>query len=277
MKSKKHLYLLFSLMIIIVFGIISTRQPLTIRCYQVKSGKITKEIRLALITDYHSTSYGENQSELAEAIQNQNPDVVLMAGDIADDVVPHGSTKQLLKAIGKEYPCYYVSGNHEYWTDDIENVKEMIRSYGVTVLEGTTAELAAKQQRFMISGIDDADIDFYSGDRQEWKKQLEKCNQEKDDALFTILLSHRPERVEEYKSCNFDLILCGHAHGGQVRIPGVLNGLFAPNQGFFPKYAGGEYKIGHSIMIVSRGLVRNKIPRVFNPPELVIIEIKPLS
>jgi len=95
------------------------------------------------------------------------------------------------------------------------------------------------------------------------------------DDVYSILLSHRPERVEAYHSSGFDLVVAGHAHGGQVRIPGILNGLYAPNQGFYPKYADGRYALGETLMIVGRGLSRSGLPRVFNPPELVIIDVEP--
>ena len=75
--------------------------------------------------------------------------------------------------------------------------------------------------------------------------------------------------------CDFDLVLCGHAHGGQVRIPGLVNGLYAPGQGIFPKYAGGAYKLDKGSMIVSRGLAKSNLPRVFNRPELVVITLEP--
>lgn len=92
---------------------------------------------------------------------------------------------------------------------------------------------------------------------------------------FKILLAHRPELIEIYKKSHFDLVLSGHAHGGQVRIPFILNGLFAPDQGWFPEYVGGVYKHDSLTHIVSRGVSYNPLlPRIFNPPEVVVIEIK---
>ena len=90
-------------------------------------------------------------------------------------------------------------------------------------------------------------------------------------------MSHRPDLADLYSGRGFDLVVCGHAHGGQVRIPGILNGLYAPNQGMFPKYAGGHYRLadGKTEMIVSRGLCKNSLPRIFNPPEVVVIDILP--
>ena len=106
--------------------------------------------------------------------------------------------------------------------------------------------------------------------------QLNKISEKLDKNSYKILLTHRPEKFEEYTQYDFDLILSGHAHGGQWRIPGILNGLYAPNQGLFPKYAGGYYEIDDKKMIVSRGLAREStlIPRFYNRPELVIIKLQ---
>ena len=93
---------------------------------------------------------------------------------------------------------------------------------------------------------------------------------------YTILLSHRPELTKEYTALAFDAVVCGHAHGGQWRLPGLINGVYAPHQGIFPKFAGGLYDLGTTTLIVSRGLARETtlVPRIFNRPELVIMEIQ---
>ena len=106
--------------------------------------------------------------------------------------------------------------------------------------------------------------------------QLQTVSTASNNGHYTILLSHRPEMVDEYSRYSFDLVLSGHAHGGQFRIPYIINGVYAPHQGFFPKYASGMYYIGNTTMIVSRGLDKEaiKLPRMFNRPELAIIDLK---
>ncbi|MDE5792514.1 MAG: metallophosphoesterase, partial [Oscillospiraceae bacterium] len=101
----------------------------------------------------------------------------------------------------------------------------------------------------------------------------------KNNNNYKILLSHRPELFEDYVTANFDLVLAGHAHGGQWRIPVILNGLYAPDQGLFPKFAGGFYQKENTTMIVSRGLAREstRIPRIYNQPELVVIDLESLD
>ncbi|MEG2857947.1 MAG: metallophosphoesterase, partial [Clostridia bacterium] len=142
---------------------------------------------------------------------------------------------------------------------------------GVIVLEGDCKTLKIGTQYINICGVDDP---TYIG-KYATVEQIKTVDAAADNKLFTILLSHRPELFDEYAKCDFDLVLSGHAHGGQWRIPGILNGLYAPGQGLFPKHAGGQYAMGDNLMIVSRGLARggNVIPRIFNRPELVIIDL----
>ena len=260
--------------------LIAFQQSLTLRTYKIHTDKLDQKIRLMIITDLHSTIYGKEQASLINKIDENQPDVILLVGDIADDEVSHEGTKLLLSDIGSRYPCYYVSGNHEIWSGESDAIKSMIRSYGVTVLEGESNLLTVNGQLLQIHGVDDPDRFVNYGTYgqivpSDWAEQFNTCQVMTEDTVYDILLSHRPELTDFYADSGFDLVLSGHAHGGQVRIPGILNGLYAPNQGLFPKYAGGLYELGTTSMVVSRGLCKNNLPRIFNPPELVIVDLLP--
>ena len=123
-----------------------------------------------------------------------------------------------------------------------------------------------------LCGVDDPDVG-----EQAWAAQLEKASAQRPEGVVSLLLSHRPERIETYLSYGFDVILAGHAHGGQWRLPGLINGLAAPNQGLFPRYAGGRYDLEGTVLVVSRGLAREttRLPRIFNRPELVLLDLVP--
>ena len=158
----------------------------------------------------------------------------------------------------------------------------MISGCGVTVLEGEAAPLVINGQELCIAGVDDPE--FWGGYfayggydvPAEWLTQLKACGEAAaKSGAYSVLLSHRPELVDIYRGSGFDLVVSGHAHGGQVRIPGLVNGLFAPCQGWFPQYTGGAYALGSTTLVVSRGLCRNELPRVFNRPELVIVILSP--
>lgn len=259
---------------------------LAVRHYTEISSKVTKPVRLALLTDLHNTLYGKKQRGLLKAIRTAHPDALLFTGDMSDGQMNLEHARLLFFLIGKQLPCYYVSGNHEFWAGSGAATKKIISSYGITVLEGESCLFRANGQTIRICGVDDP-ARFRQGrywrpeQLEGWKKQLSACRASLDQIHYSVLLSHRPELTEYYAhfpsdaASGFDLVLTGHAHGGQVRIPGFANGLFAPNQGFFPPYAGGRYELGDTVMIVSRGLCRNLLPRIFNRPELVIINIKP--
>lgn len=267
-KRKRYIRLAIAVLFLIIlcFGL---NNSLKIRTYTIESESITEEVRIALLTDLHSCKYGENQADLIKAINDENPDIILLGGDICDDIMPNDNTEILLNEIADKYPCYYVTGNHEYWSNDIETILDLFYSYGVKILSGSFDTIEIRGQKVNICGITDPDsgLDMYN--------QLEELANVHENGNYTILLAHRPEEIENYKGYGFDLVLSGHTHGGQWRIPGIMNGLYAPNQGIFAKYAGGQYEFDNLSMIVSRGLSKEntKIPRIFNQPELVIVKL----
>lgn len=270
-RKKKYIIALFLILVLLLAAFDVRLKTVT---YTIESDKISNQVRIALITDLHSCAYGEGQKHLIRAIEKKNPDIILLGGDICDDEIPHVNTEALLKSISSKYPCFYVTGNHEFWSDDVESILDMFRTYHVTVLQGSFQTIEAQNEKINICGIDDPEVERYSGDFVI-TQQLEAVKKANDNELYTILLAHRPELNARYRQYGFDLIMCGHAHGGQWRIPGIMNGLLAPNQGWFPPYAGGKYAFGDTYMVVSRGLARETtgIPRIFNRPELVIVEL----
>lgn len=255
---------------VLLLAIVAVDSRLTVRRYTVSTDKVTGIVRLAVISDLHSCAYGEGQEELLEAVAAQSPDAVLYTGDIVDERLPEENAFTVLAALARKYPSYYVTGNHEYWGGEAERIKEKIAALGVVVLAGRCATAELGGQSVAICGVDDPEAG-------ETDIQLERAAAGSSSERFSILLAHRPEEIDRYLEYGFDLILSGHAHGGQWRIPGLLNGLLAPGQGLFPKYAGGEYMFEDTVSIVSRGLAREstRVPRVFNPPELVVVELTP--
>lgn len=240
--------------------------------YTLVSPHLEKPVRFAVVTDLHSTWYGENQSELVGAIEREHPDAVLLSGDIVDDKEPRDAAKAFLETIAQKYPTYYVLGNHEFRTPDPEEVKDWTRDLGVTVLDGTGETVTLNDQTVLICGTDDPACGI--ADFQNQFFAVSRMAQQTD--AFTVLLSHRPELTDWYTDAGFDLVVSGHAHGGQVRLPLVLsNGLIAPGQGLFPKYTTGLHELENTTLLVSRGLCRNWLPRVCNRPELVILDATP--
>lgn len=272
---KKHWWILPVLAILVILTLIALDERLILRTYTVASPKLTAEVRLAVVTDFHSS---DNAEEVAAMVASCAPDAVLLVGDLFDDDIANRPTERMLslmRQLSALYPCYYVSGNHEAWTGEMDALYQQTGEAGVTVLRMSSGVLTVRGQRIALCGIPDPYEMVFSG-APDTEEQLRQALEDVDSADFTVLLAHRPELLAKYAQFPFDLVVSGHAHGGQVRIPGVLNGLYAPNQGWFPKLAGGAYTQDGTTLIVSRGLaVRTRLPRIFNRPEVVLVRCVP--
>jgi len=273
--GKKHWWILPALAILVILTLIALDERLILRTYTVVSPKLTAEVRLAVVTDFHSS---DNADDVAAMVASCAPDAVLLVGDLFDDDTanrPTERTLSLMRQLSALYPCYYVSGNHEAWTGEMDALYQQTEEAGVTVLRMSSGVLTVRGQRIALCGIPDPYEMVFSG-APDTEEQLRQALEDVDSADFTVLLAHRPELLAKYAQFPLDLVVSGHAHGGQVRIPGVLNGLYAPNQGWFPKLAGGAYTQDGTTLIVSRGLaVRTRLPRIFNRPEVVLVRCVP--
>ncbi len=246
------------------------------------SPKIPKEFngyKLIHISDLHNKEFGKEQKNLLRKIEKNNPDIILVTGDIIDrrkynlDVTMMFIDKAITIA-----PIYYVSGNHEAWSGEYEIIKQRLISSGVQVLDDYKTNLMKDGATIELIGLSDPDFltnNYIEGtDSTRLESQLSKLS---DKPGFKILLSHRPELFDIYAKANIDLIFSGHAHGGQFRIPGI-GGLVAPDQGLFPKYTSGVHRQEQSSLIVSRGLGNSIVPvRIFNRPEIIVVTLSNLT
>jgi hypothetical protein len=243
--------------------------------YSVGTKKLNKGPRIVFISDLHNCFYGDtDNSKLIKEVHNAEPDIVVFGGDVIDMWGGTEHALDLMSALSNDYPCVYTPGNHEGMRDDTEEFYASVREI-CPVLNGDMEELSINGQDIRIYGVVDS---------LQWgkkKTQLEEFIDELDDKYYNILLLHQPEQIDDCFGSDgkdFDLILSGHAHGGQWRIPKILDqGLYAPEQGIFPKYTTGMYQYGDTTHIISRGLARPMrmifIPRIFNRPELSVIDI----
>ncbi|MDR2510563.1 MAG: metallophosphoesterase [Spirochaetaceae bacterium] len=267
----------FFAIIVFVFSLFTSAcSTLTVVPYHISSPRIKDKstVTIVHISDLHSTIYGKTQAVLINAVKKAKPDIIVLTGDIIDDVRPVTGTLLLLDSLDRDIPIYYVTGNHEYMTGDIDGVRAALVSRGVIILSDSFIKKEIRDNSVIIAGIEDPYKKLYEDAFYNQKNAMRTAF----EALFSetdykILLAHRPENIKDYLEYPFDLILAGHTHGGQVRLP-FINGLYAPNQGLFPKYGGGVYRFGNKTMIVSRGLSVNKLPRIFNPPELIVITVR---
>ncbi len=246
------------------------------RKYTIDSDGALCGLKVVFISDLHNSDYGEDSSKLLSMIDNVSPDLIFFGGDIADEKSSEAPVVRLLEQLQGVYPMYYISGNHEYWMDNTDEIHQIFSDHGVRVLLNEIVNIETIYGDITLMGLNDPDSILSMSDKKATEKFLEETYDSDLMTDYKILLAHRPEHIHSYMNYDFDLILSGHAHGGQVRIPGILNGLYSPNQGFFPKYAGGYYRMADKTdFIVSRGLSYRKIlPRIMNPPELVVLEFE---
>ncbi len=243
-------------------------RKLRLRNYRVCSPKVQAAARVVLLSDLHSSCFGKGQHQLLQMVQEAAPDLVLCAGDMLDDRCSNAPALLLLEQLAQKYPCLLVSGNHEFRTGSLPALRRQLAELGVTVLDGHSATAGF----LAVHGLADAEE---LG--EDLAPELARLGSRVEPEHFNILLAHRPEYFEQYIPYGFDLVLCGHTHGGQWRLPGLVEGVFASGQGLLPTYAGGCYKQQGCRMIVSRGLSKKPvlIPRIFNRPEVVLVQLLP--
>lgn len=247
-------------------------EKLTETHYTVKTDKVSSPVKIAFLSDIHNTLYGKGMSELISSVDRYAPDIVIFGGDLFNRSWEEYNSRHLVKSLSAKYPCFYALGNHEFKYGAQNDIRKGVPELGVKLLtlEDNFSDITVNGNDLRIIGMDS----FYFDD------QYKRCCDAVSDDRFDLLIYHYPEDFPELSDKGFDLILSGHAHGGQIRIPLILpDGFFSPGEGFFPHYTCGEYFENGSEMIVSRGLQRCIydfiIPRVFNRPEAVYITLEP--
>lgn len=221
--------------------------------------------RIAHVSDLHNAQFGENNKVLLQVLSQTTPDIIVITGDLVDaQRTDIGIAIDFAKGAVGIAPVYYVTGNHEASLPrtEYDQLIAGLEAAGVVVLDNEVTQLEYNGEAVAIIGLSDPAA-----------MASAKLNRLMDDEeSYAILLSHRPELFEDYVNCGIDLVLSGHAHGGQFRLP-FIGGLIAPDQGLFPKYDAGLYTDGSTNMVVSRGLGNSIIPvRFNNRPEIVLVE-----
>jgi uncharacterized protein len=243
---------------------------LTVSNHTIQSPEVPTSFdgyRIVQVSDLHDATFGENQQRLVKKIQQTKPDTIVITGDIIDSNRYNlQNSLDLIDQIVKIADVYYVTGNHEVATNDVDRIKEKLSDRGVRVLSNETLKLERAGEAISLTGIEDPLMG-------EVASQMIADSRVPSDA-FTVLLAHRPEDFQAYVDAGIDVTFSGHAHGGQFRIPG-MGGLVAPGQGYFPKYTAGIHEQNQSKLVVSRGLGNSIIPmRLFNLPDIVVVTLK---
>lgn len=225
--------------------------------------------RILQVADLQNKVFGREQEPLLRMIERSAPDIIVLTGDLLDRNRTDVDTAMgLIRRIVTMAPVYFVSGNHEHQSGEWDRLAEEMTEAGVTILDNGKSVIPRNGDTITLLGLADKKVNpnYAQVLHTLMAGQEESCN---------ILLSHRPELFETYVAAGVDLIFTGHAHGGQMRIPFLQQGIFAPHQGFFPKYTEGMHEKDGTVMVVSRGLGNSSFPlRLFNRPELVEVTLQ---
>lgn len=280
-KNKKRIIALTFITIILltlIIWIVWGNTALELNTYTIKNENLPESFsgyHIAHISDLHNAEMGDDNEKLLSMLREAEPDIIAITGDLIDSRNTNIEVAiQFAEKAVKIAPCYYVTGNHEARISQYDELKSRLTELGIIVLENERVEIEKNSQTIALLGVNDPSFqtDYLTGDAESIiKTQLQTLTDEDD--TYTVLLSHRPELFDTYTESSVDLVLSGHAHGGQFRLP-FIGGLVAPNQGFFPKYDSGLYTSNSTNMIVSRGIGNSIIPfRFNNRPEIILIEL----
>ena len=270
------MYLFF--LLLLIFGYFSNNY-LCVAAYRltcrIPEKKTSSSLSVVHISDLHNKTFGHDQFWMIKKIRDLHPDLIVVTGDLVDGA-PYRHAAVFLQQASRICPIYFVRGNHESAAGNFPSLKKVLSRYGVRVLKNCSADFCKDGYTYRITGLDDP---RFRGKNKNYTALLQKtlnqmtCRTEEPHADYQILLTHRPELFSLYASYPFDLVLCGHAHGGQFRLP-FTDGLYAPNQGIFPKYTSGAHTQNRTTEIISRGLGNSSFPlRLFNCPQIVHIQI----
>lgn len=284
MKKKLSVKRIILLCVAVIFLILAIwtvwgNTALTVSNLTVSSSRIPSEFsgfRIAQVSDLHNAEFGENNIELLTMLSESEPDIIVITGDLVDSRRTNIDVAvNFVKEAVKIAPVYYVTGNHESRISQYGELKSGLEKSGAVVLEDKAIQLENNGKKIMLIGLSDPDFTLKNDVFGEVPAMVNTklkylIGNEKG---YTVLLSHRPELFEEYANCNINLVFSGHAHGGQFRLP-FVGGLFAPDQGLFPKYDAGLYTQSNTNMVVSRGIGNSIMPLRFNNrPEIVVVEL----
>lgn len=281
-RSNRKKYIKSAIVLLIVIALLLfcsyQNRHLETTYYTYKAEHLDAEFdgyRIVQISDLHNAKFGKDNQKLVDRIRECEPDMIVLTGDIVDSNHTNvDRAVQFVDEIVKICPVYYVTGNHEYWLEksEYDELIDGLIGAGVVILDDQVVEISRGDAKFRLVGLDDKSLaDGTLGTLLNNAQNVAHEDSEKKE--FTVVLAHEPQYLARYASTGVDLVLSGHAHGGQFRLP-FVGGIVAPDQGFLPEYTAGEYYMNGTEMIVSRGLGNSVIPvRLFNYPEIVCVEL----
>lgn len=229
--------------------------------YEIEDERIDRPLRIVHLSDLHAKRFGKQNCRLVGMVKKLKPDFIAFTGDIIHLYRKPGeeAALELISLLVKIAPVYYVSGNHEMRYKNYRVFSQKLADAGAVVLENEYVVVHG----VALVGLGCAHL-----------KNNKIFEVTPDFESYKILLAHEPQFIRRYARAGYDLVLSGHAHGGQWRFPFTDQGVYAPGQGLLPPLTSGEHILGATHMIISRGLGNSEFPlRINNRPEVVVIDL----
>ncbi|MCW1928619.1 metallophosphoesterase [Bhargavaea beijingensis] len=252
---------------------------LSVTDYTVTDSRIPESfdgLKIVQVSDVHDAEFGGEQADLIEAVRRENPDYIFLTGDFIDsNRYDLDRSMAMIPALTGMAEVFYVTGNHEVASNEVDAITSALSNAGVRVLRNEAMVVGSGNSSIAIAGIDDPLTGVATEEEDAFTRHaIERATANVPERMFTILLAHRPEQFGTYTELDIPLVFTGHAHGGQVRIP-FVGGLNSPGQGWFPELTSGIHESDSTQLVISRGLGNSQIPlRLLNTPEIVSVTLR---
>lgn len=278
-KRRRHIGLIALLLFVVLIAILfyDSNTRLVVDTFTISFDKLPRAFdgfRIVQLSDIHAARFGKDNSGLLDAVRKANPDIIAVTGDLINNDGGMDAdlpvVRPLVQALVEIAPVYYVTGNHEWDSGWTGTLLQMLEDAGVTVLRNDYVRLTAGVSSIVLAGVDDP---YGPADMKTPEELLPEIRAKEGDP-FIILLEHRSNYLSRFSKLGIDLVLSGHAHGGQIRLP-FVGGVFGTSGDFFPRYTAGVYQKRSTKMLVSRGIGNHTpLPRFLNNPEVVVAVLK---
>jgi len=271
-KKRTLLKIFAALLFVCVLLLADSKYRLTVTEYRLEASHLPEQFdgfTIVQLSDLHGAQYGENNRRLAKQVADLSPDLIALTGDYIERPEDIPVTETLILQLKEIAPVYFTSGNHDWASGAIKELKQAVTDCGGVYLSNESIELERNRETILLVGVEDPNsrADMVHPDRL--LEQIAAKHPEK----YIILLAHRNDFVTKYPALPCDVIFTGHGHGGVIRLP-VLGGLIGTDRNLLPKYDAGLFQSGRYTMVVSRGLGDAPlIPRFLNNPEIVSVTL----
>lgn len=289
MKKRRTLKIIILLLVILAALLYDSNTRLTVSEYEIASEKLPESFdgfTVVQLSDIHGGLNGGGNARMVQLTAEARPDIIAITGDLADAYTDMAEVEAILAELVEIAPVYYVSGNHEWAAGRVDKLqkltgggqgerrmdelKEVLAGCGVQYLSNSYELLEQGEESIVLAGVEDPNGPF---DMIKPDELVDIIKNGQGDG-FRLLLGHRNYWAEKYPELEVDIIMCGHAHGGIVRLP-FVGGVLGTGFELFPEHVDGAVESGRYTMIVSRGLGNSiPVPRFLNNPEVVVLELK---